>query len=185
MTTSSPDSALPAHEAGPVEIVERSYDHPDAICLVRALYGEQVDRYGFADPVEADPAMYAPPHGLFLVVYVAGVPSACGGYRPYDPAAAVVEIKKMYTTPGLRGGRLGRLVLSWLERDATNHGARQAILETGARSHAALALIRRAGYQPTARYVSGRDPAINRAFLKDLSGPNASSDRNDLRAIAR
>jgi GNAT superfamily N-acetyltransferase len=185
MTTSSPDSALPAHEAGRVEITERSYDHPDAIRLVRALYEEQVDRYGSADPVEADPMIYAPPHGLFLVVYVADVPSACGGYRPYDPVAAVVEFKKMYTTPGLRRRGLARLVLSRLERDATSGGARRAILETGARSHAALALVRRAGYQPTARYVSGRDPAINRAFFKDLSGPNAASGRNDLRAIAR
>jgi GNAT superfamily N-acetyltransferase len=185
MTTSSPDSARPAHEAGPVEITERSYDHPDAMRLVRALYEEQVDRYGFADPVEADPAMYAPPHGLFLVLYVADVPSACGGYRPYDLDAAVVEVKKAYTVPNLRGKGLGRLVLSRLEQHAARHGAHRVILETGVRSDAALALIQRAGYQPAARYVSGRDPAINRAFFKDLSGPSVSSGRDDRRATVR
>ncbi len=53
------------------------------------------------------------------------------------------------------------------------------------RSHGALALVRRAGYYPTAPYVSGRDPAINRAFVKDLSDLSPSSDRDDLRAIAQ
>jgi len=185
MTTGSSDSAQPAHQAGAIEIVERAYDHPDAVRLVHALYDEQVARYGFADPVDADPAAYAPTHGLFLVAYVDGVPSACGGYRTYDPAAATVELKKMYTVPELRGTGLGRLVGARLEQHAAHHGARRAILETGVRSHGALALVRRAGYQPTARYVSGRDPAINRAFVKDLCDLKPSSDRGDLRAIAQ
>jgi GNAT superfamily N-acetyltransferase len=182
MRTSSPESA---HQAEEIEIVERAYDHPDAARMVRALYDEQVGRYGFADPVEADPAEYAPPRGLFLVAYVDGIPSACGGYRTYDPAAGTVELKKMYTVPELRSRGLGRLVGARLEQHAADHGARRAILETGARSHSALALVRLAGYQPTARYVTGRDPAINRAFAKDLSNLNQSPDRGDRRATAR
>ena len=168
MTTSSPDSVPPGRHAGPVEVTVRSYDHPDAVRLLRALYEEQVGRYGFADPVDADPDAYAPPNGLFLVAYVADVPSACGGYRPYDAGVAIVEMKKMYTVPDLRGRGLGRILLSRLEQDAVYHGAHRAILETGVRSHEALALIARAGYRPTTRYVTGRDPAVNRAFFKDL-----------------
>ncbi len=182
MTTSSSESA---HEADEIEIVERAYDHPDAVRLVQALYDEQIGRYGFADPVEADPAEYAPPRGLFLVAYVDGIPSACGGYRTYDPAGATVELKKMYTVPELRGRGLGRMLGAELEQHAADHGARRAILETGARSHGALALVRLAGYQPTARYVTGRDPAINRAFAKDLSDLNRSRQQGDLRATAR
>ncbi len=163
---------------------ERAYDHPDAVGLLQALYDEQVDRYGFADPVQADPAEYAPPRGLFLVAYVDGVPSACGGYRTHDRATATVELKKLYTVPELRR-RLGRLVGARLEQHAADHGARRAILETGVRSHGALALVRLAGYQPTARYVAGRDPAINRAFVKDLSHLNRSSGRHDLRTTAQ
>lgn len=185
MTTNSFESAESAKPAGSVEIVERQYDHPDAVRLVRALYEEQVGRYGFADPVEADPAAYSPPHGLFLVAYVDGVPSACGGYRPYDAAEATVELKKMYTVPELRGQRLGRLIGARLEQHAAAHGARRAILETGARSDGALALVRSAGYRPTARYVSGRDPAINRAFVKDLREVNTFPDQDELQAIAR
>jgi len=184
MTTGPPESALPVHGADAVEVAERTYDHPDAVRLLRALYEEQVARYGFADPVDADPAEYAPPHGLFLVVYSAQVPCACGGYRPYDPGAFTVEVKKMYTVPDLRGKGLGRLVLSQLQQHAAHHGARGAVLETGARSHAALALFRQAGYQPIARYASGRDAAINRAFFNDLS-QLPSSGQDDLRAIVR
>jgi GNAT superfamily N-acetyltransferase len=182
--TSDPGPAGPAHEAGPVEIIERPYDHADAVRLLQALYEEQVGRYGFADPVEADPAAYQPPQGLFLVAYVHGVPSACGGYRAYRPDRQVMELKKMYTVPQLRGHGVGRLMLDRLERAAARSGARRAILETGARSHAALALVRRAGYRPTAGYVPGRDPAINRAFLKDLSA-TAGATRPGRRATAR
>ena len=55
MTTSSPESAQPAGQAGAIEIVESAYDHPDVVRLVWALHDEQVGRYGFADAVEADP----------------------------------------------------------------------------------------------------------------------------------
>jgi GNAT superfamily N-acetyltransferase len=184
MTRSSPTSADAVDVDGPVEITKRLYQHPDAMRLVRALYDEQLARYGFADPVEADATMYAPPRGLFLVVYVAGIPSACGGYRRHDPEGAVVEIKKAYTVPELRARGLGGLLLSRLEENAARAGARTAILETGARSHPALALVRRSGYRPAPQYVSGRDPAINRAFVKDLSGSTASTDQSGPRATA-
>jgi GNAT superfamily N-acetyltransferase len=177
---SGSEPARPVHQVGAVEIVERAYAHSDAVSLVRALFEEQVGRYGYADP-----AAYAPPHGLLLVIYVADVPAACGGYRSYDPATGTVEIKKMYAVPDLRGKGLGRLVLVELEQNAIDHGARRAILETGVRSHAALALFRHAGYQPTGRYVTGRDPAINRAFVKDFSDVTSPLDHGDLRAIAR
>jgi GNAT superfamily N-acetyltransferase len=187
MTAVPFDPARLAQAAGAIEVVERAYDHPDAVRLVQALYDEQVARYGLADPVEADPCAYAPPHGLFLVAYVNRVPSACAGYRPYDPVAATVELKKMYTVPEVRGRGLGGLLGTQLELHAAAHGAQRAILETGARSQGALALVRSAGYQPTARYVSGRDPAINRAFSKTLSATdlNRSSDRSNPRAIAK
>jgi GNAT superfamily N-acetyltransferase len=185
MTRSSAGSDQPAFTSGSVEIADRSYDHPDAVCLVRALYEEQVGRYGFADPIEADPATYRPPEGLFLVAYVRGEPCACAGYRPYDPVAAIVELKKMYTVPDLRNRGLGRLMLSRLEQRAVGRGARRAILETGARSHAALSLVRDAGYQPAPRYVSGRDPSINRAFVKDLSRLSTPFDLDGLRAIVQ
>jgi GNAT superfamily N-acetyltransferase len=169
MTTRQPGPPI-HYTAGAVEVVERAYDQADAVHLVASLFDEQVHRYGFADPVDADPAVYRPPLGLFLVAYIAGVPGACGGYRPYDPGAVTVEIKKLYTVPTWRGRGLGRLVLTLLEEDAARRGAHVAVLETGVRNHAALALFQRAGYSPTAQYVNGRDPNINRAFIKEIPG---------------
>lgn len=44
-----------------------------------------------------------------------------------------------------------------------------AILESGVRNTAALGLFTRSGYRPMPRYVAGRDPSINRAFVKTLT----------------
>jgi GNAT superfamily N-acetyltransferase len=150
-------------------VVVRAYDHPHARRLVQALYDEQVERYGYADPAEADQSGYAPPDGLFLVGYLDDEPVACGGYRTYDKANRTVEIKKMYTVPALRGRGYGYAIIRELEDRAANAGARRAILETGVRNSAALALYTGVGYQPIDRYVDGRDPAINRAFAKTLN----------------
>ncbi|WP_084960203.1 GNAT family N-acetyltransferase [Thermoactinospora rubra] len=151
-------------------IKPRSYDHPDAVALVRALFEEQVARYGYADPAQAEPAAYAPPTGLFLVGYRDGIAVCCGGYRLHDAESRTVEIKKMYTVPQQRGQGFGARILQELERQAALGGAKRAILETGVRNTGALALYSSFGYLPTQRYVPGRDPAINRAFLKELCG---------------
>ncbi|MFI0424569.1 GNAT family N-acetyltransferase [Spongiactinospora sp. 9N601] len=92
----------------------RNYDHPHAARLVRALFDDQTQRYGYADPFEADPAGYTPPQGLFLVGYLDQTPVACGGYRTYDARTRTVEIKKMYTLPELRGHGLGERVITEL-----------------------------------------------------------------------
>jgi GNAT superfamily N-acetyltransferase len=167
--------AAPSPEAGAYEtavlrfaVVVRAYDHPDARRLVHALYDEQVGRYGYADPTEADQSDYAPPAGLFVVGYLDGEPVACGGYRTYDDTSRTVEIKKMYTVPATRGRGYGYAVIRELERRAAAAGARRAILETGVRNTGALALYTGVGYRPVDSYVDGRDPAINRAFAKML-----------------
>jgi GNAT superfamily N-acetyltransferase len=159
-----------------VRILKRSPGHQDAAVLLRAFYDEQVSRYGFADPVELDPGEFAAPAGGFVVVYLAGVPAGCGGWRWHDRAAGVAEIKKAYVVPAARGMGTGRALLSWLERQALAAGAVRAILETGVRNTAALRLFASLGYQPIKGYVPGRNPAINRAFARDLvtgAGPAA------------
>jgi GNAT superfamily N-acetyltransferase len=177
--TSPPDTGA----AAGLVVREVGYDHPDAVALVAALFADQNARYGYADPIEADPAEYRPPAGAFLVAYFQGRPVACGGYRPHrrpaitqdtpgeeaeDPVGRAIEIKKMYTVPEHRGHGYGRHILAELERRAADAGAEEAILETGVRNRSALALYTGAGYRPAASYVPGRDPAINRAFTKPL-----------------
>ena len=176
MTTTPGDPGVLAASRGGIEICERSPAHPDAARLLRAFHAEQVDRYGFADPVDLDPAEYTPPEGVFAVVYGEGQPVGCGGYRWFDRSRRTVEIKKVYVIAAGRGRGAGRALLSWLERQAVAAGARRAILETGVRNTAALRLFTAAGYQPADSYVAGRDPEINRAFTRPLaSQPGACS----------
>ena len=166
MTTTPRDPAVFAGSTAQVQITERPPAHPDASRLLRAFHREQVDRYGFADPIELNSC--APPGGVFAVVYRGGAPVGCGGYRWFDPAAGTVEIKRVYIVPASRGRGTGRALLTWLERNAVAAGAHRAILETGVRNTAALGLFTSAGYRPVDRYVQGRDPQINRAFARSL-----------------
>ena len=168
MTTASGDPAVFARSAAQVQITERRPGHPDASGLLRAFHRELVDRYGFADPIELNSNEYAPPRGVFAVVYQDGAPIGCGGYRWFDRATGTVEIKRMYLTPAARGHGAGHDLLSWLEHHAVRAGALRAILETGVRNTAALGLFTSAGYRPVDRYVEGRDPQINRAFARSL-----------------
>ena len=150
-------------------VVERRVDHADSVRLLRAFYDDQVTRYGVAESVDLDPAVYAPPGGTFVVGYAHGRPVGCAGGRWYDRHGGVVEIKKAFLIADVRGQGFGRALLAWVEAWARTRGAHRAILETGVRNTAAMELFRSSGYWPMAPYVAGRDPAINRAFVKQLA----------------
>ncbi|MFE1145681.1 GNAT family N-acetyltransferase [Streptomyces albidoflavus] len=162
----APDSVVMA-------LTSASYDSPVARELTRALHAEQMGLYSRADDPEAtQPAEFTSPQGAFFVVTgPGGTAMACGGWR--TAAQATAEIKRMYVTPAARGHGLGRQILAALESDARRHGMRQVILETGVANTAALALYASRGYTPTASYVAGRDPHINRALRKLLAAEPA------------
>ncbi|WP_103528869.1 GNAT family N-acetyltransferase [Streptomyces sp. SM12] len=144
------------------------YGHPDARSLTRALRAEQLSLYGFADDPDATSAVVfdGSTDGRFLVAYVDGEPVGCGGVRRLDTRTA--EIKRMYAVAHARGHGVGRGILEHLERHAASFGATEVLLETGRRNTAALALYRRAGYEPCRSYVPGRDLRVNRAMTKRL-----------------
>jgi GNAT superfamily N-acetyltransferase len=146
-----------------------SYASPDATRLTQALHREQLATYGFADdPAGTLPGEFNPPHGRFFVASAAGGPAlACCGWRTVGPGTA--ELKRLYVDPAARGQGLGRHLIEALEQDAISHGKTRAILETGARSHAALALFTSCGFTVTEPYVQGRNPDVNRAMQKTLS----------------
>jgi GNAT superfamily N-acetyltransferase len=102
-------------------LVVRPYDDPDAQHLVQALYAEQLEAYGFADPPNRDPVGdYGRPSGLFLVACTStGRPVGCGGCRTYDHGERVAEVRKMYVHPDQRGHGIGhgigRRILNHLE----------------------------------------------------------------------
>ncbi|MEU3569171.1 GNAT family N-acetyltransferase [Kitasatospora sp. NPDC036755] len=146
------------------------YDHPEARRLTTALHAEQTAMYGFADdPAATEPELFAPPNGLFLIAHPDGQDEAlaCGGWHLVAPAT--IEIKRMYVAPAARGLALGSRILRALEHEAYELGARRAILETGSRNSAAIALYEHLGYRPIPSYAPGRDPLVNRAMAKQLT----------------
>lgn len=157
--------------AGRISLVPRGPNHPDSVALLRRFHREQVERYGFAESVDLDPAEYTTPIGMFVVLYDHDRAVGCGALRWHDRRTATAEIKKTYLLPAARKRGLGRLLLESLETEAVAWGAERVVLETGVRNTAALALFAASGYQPTACYVPGRDPAVNRAFMKVASSP--------------
>ena len=169
--TSSKEHPHPATNVlSMIRLVVRPYEDPDAQRLIQALYAEQLDTYGFADPPDRDVAGdYVEPSGMLLVAYTAeDEPVGCGGYRTYDPAEQTAEIRKMYVHPSARGKGLGHQILSKLEGEAAARGARQMLLETGALNTAAIGLYTASGYEAIPSYVEGRRET-NRAFAKTLT----------------
>ena len=156
-------------EAGTFTLLERRVDHPDSVRLLREFYEEQVRRYGTADPIDLDPQEYAPPNGIFFVGYAEHQTVGCAGARWSDRHRKVVEIKKIFLRPAVRGRGFGGLLLSGVESWAIEQGSSETILETGVRNAAAISLFESHGFQPMASYVAGRDPTVNRAFTKRLA----------------
>ena len=76
----------------------------------------------------------------------------------------------MFVRPERRGLGIGRTILDALEEFARRDiNARSILLETGVLNAAAIGLYEAVGYHPVASYADGRDPAINRAFRRELS----------------
>ncbi|MGH8573528.1 MAG: GNAT family N-acetyltransferase, partial [Gammaproteobacteria bacterium] len=105
------------------------FDDPDARALVSEFYADQLTRYDRADSPADDPSDYAPPQGLFLLLYVDNQPVGCGGYRGHDTTTG--EIKRVYVRPEHRGRGHGRRILTALEDHGRSVGATCLLLETG------------------------------------------------------
>lgn len=130
-------------------------DHPHALSLTAAMAAEVVAMYGPPDPSWVAAAA---PDGL--AAYVAlyddeeGAAVAGGALKPLEPG--MVEIKRMYVVPELRGRGLAGQLLEGLEDAARDLGAAIVRLDTGPNQSHAERLYRRAGYVPVPDYNGNR-----------------------------
>ncbi|MBT2408238.1 MULTISPECIES: GNAT family N-acetyltransferase [unclassified Streptomyces] len=136
-----------------IQLCTVPYDHPDAVKLNDQVQIEYQERYqGEGDLTYLDPAMFAPPNGLYLLAYDAsGTPVASGGWRSQDEndegySDGDAELKRMYVIPEARGLGLARRILAELEADARASGRLRMALETGDQQPEAIALYRSSGY---------------------------------------
>jgi GNAT superfamily N-acetyltransferase len=169
-----------------IELSEEPYDGDVAAALVAALHAEIAERY--ADEIavmtdeerldddaayfaEVTPASVTRPRGAFLVAWLDGEPVGCGAVQPFDGAAGVAEIKRMYTAPAARRRGVSRRLLSRLEEVGADLGYRRAQLETGRPQPEAIALYESAGWASIPPYGHYKDSPESVCFAKDLGGP--------------
>ncbi|MFI1939465.1 GNAT family N-acetyltransferase [Streptomyces purpureus] len=151
------------------------FDHPDAVKLNDQVQLEYVARYGDGgDITPLDPAMFAPPSGLYLMAYDAdGRAVATGGWRTQDEndegySDGDAELKRMFVIPEARGVGLARRILAALEADARAAGRTRMVLETGDQQPEAIALYTSSGYVPCTKFGLYRNYPNSRCFAKPL-----------------
>ena len=146
-----------------------SPDQPAILELIYALNAELDLRYPEegANHFRLDLAEVAPGRGAFLVAYVEGIPVGCGATRLNDPHTA--EIKRMYVLPAWRGRGIAGVVLAALEEHAKALGARELVLETGARQPESLAVYRRSGFREIERFGDYVDSPLSLCMGKTLA----------------
>ncbi len=122
------------------------YDSPVAQDLIARVQQEYVHRYGGPDGAAVSPDEFVPPHGVFLVAEVDGVPAGCGAWRALDQGRA--EMKRVYVEPAFRRRGLAQVLVAALEADAARAGIRSLELNTGHEQPEAIALYTALGYTP-------------------------------------
>ncbi|MEZ5923768.1 MAG: GNAT family N-acetyltransferase [Hyphomicrobiaceae bacterium] len=127
----------------PITIRQESPRQPDVVALIDALDRWNLDRY----PVEANHLLPLDeldrPEILFLVARQAENVVGIGALWVHRGAYG--EVKRMYTSPAVRGRGVGYMLLAEVERLARREGLDVLRLETGDISEEALKLYRRAG----------------------------------------
>ncbi|AJE84785.1 MULTISPECIES: GNAT family N-acetyltransferase [Streptomyces] len=152
------------------------FDHPDAVALNDRVQLEYAERYqDEGDITPLDPAMFAPPLGLYLLAYDGRLPVATGGWRGQEEnewgySDGDAEIKRMYVVPEARGRGLSRVLLAALEDDARLRGRTRMVLETGTKQPEAVSLYTSAGYEPCAKFGHYRFHELSLCFAKPLLG---------------
>jgi len=101
-----------------------------------------------------------------IVVYHNETPIGCGAIKEYD--SSTIEIKRMFTVAEYRGKGAASTVLSALESWAKELRYDDAILETGTKQHAAMALYKKKGYELIPNYGQYEGVETSICFKKSI-----------------
>lgn len=102
-----------------------------------------------------------------VLIYENQAPIACGAFKEFDNES--VEIKRMYTSPIVRGQGVAAEVIKELENWALELGYAKCILETGIRQFEAVGFYKKSGYQIIPSYGQYAQMENSICFEKNLS----------------
>jgi GNAT superfamily N-acetyltransferase len=156
-----------------LQVHREAYGGPAGAVLTDRVQLEYVELYGGPDGAPVEGAEFEPPTGGFLVGYLGDVPVAMGGVRQHQPG--VVEIKRMYVVPEVRGRGLARAMLAALEDLARELGAQRVVLETGSKQPEAVRLYETSGYEQIDGFGHYADAPRSLSYGKSLEGADALS----------
>lgn len=154
-------------------------DLADVKTLFRAYAGAlgvDLSYQGFEQEITNLPGAYAPPAGILLLARAAveetpdaGEALGCVAVRPL-PELATCEMKRLYTSPGVRGTGLGRALAEAAVAAASQAGYLAMRLDTLPAMTAAQSLYRRLGFEVTPPYYA--TPVDGTIFMrKTLTQP--------------
>jgi putative acetyltransferase len=126
-----------------IKLLRTDSGNPDFIGLVSYLDAELAKRDG------SDHSFYGQFNTIdkikhAVVAYENDQPIGCGAIKEY--ASDTMEVKRMYTSPKVRGKGIATGVLAELETWAAELSYERCILETGKRNPEAIALYQKNGY---------------------------------------
>jgi putative acetyltransferase len=161
-------STLSTPKDSRVEIRREDLLSPISQQLILALNTELEDRYpeDGANFFRLDAEEVSEGRGGFFVANIGDKAVGCGAVRRLEPG--LVEIKRMYVDPAVRGRRVGRRILDALEAESRQLGARRIVLETGPRQPEAIALYAHAGFSEIPLYGEYIGSLFSVCMAKDL-----------------
>ncbi len=138
---------------------------PDFLDLVQQLDADLAERDG------KDHDFYRSYNTLeeiqhIVLAYIDHQAVGCGALKRYEND--IMEIKRMYTLPSVRGRGVASGVLRELETWARELGYEHCILETGKKQPEAIHLYRKAGYTRIPNYGQYKDVENSVCFSKNL-----------------
>jgi len=145
-------------------------------CL-RSYFEELTHRFdGGFDPrqsISATEDEMRLPDGLLLVAVVHGNPVGCGALKLHTDTR-IAEIKRMWTSPELRGLGLGRRILDQLAEEAQARGMSTLRLETNHSLTEARRLYETSGFVEVQAF--NNETYAHHWFQRDLADSDSSDD---------
>ncbi len=102
-----------------------------------------------------------------VLILVDDTAVGCGAIKPYNEKT--IEVKRMFVAEGHRSAGLATMILTELEKWATELGFRHCILETGIRQPEAIRLYTKNAYQSIPNYGQYEGVASSVCFEKWLT----------------